>query len=65
MEKGVEDWEFRISARKIKLQRLIQQKMNWKQLEFKQEMKLNCSRGSQKNQKENEISGLQRLDSKV
>ena len=30
MEKGFEDWEFRISAREGKLQQLIKKKMTWK-----------------------------------
>ena len=65
MERGVEDWEFRISAREIKLHQLIKQKMTWKELKFKQEMKLNCSRVHRRTKKENGISGLKRLESKV
>ena len=50
MEKGFEDWDFRIQAREIKLQQLSKQDMIWILLDLKQKGKLNCSRGSQKNQ---------------
>ena len=40
MEKGVEDWKFRISAKESKLQQLNKQKLNQKQLEFKQKWEL-------------------------
>ena len=32
----IKGWEFRVPAKESRLQQLIEQKMNWKQLELKQ-----------------------------